>query len=88
MLRLGQLLQRLALAAHAVVAQVFRDVEAALAEVKVQRGFVPVQDREVELVAAGSQAKLLGQQKGNRQNSIKMSQSERMSACESVKTEF
>lgn len=70
MLWLGQLLQRLALAAHTVVAQVFRDVEAALAEVKVQRGFVPVQDREVELVAAGSQSELLGQQKGNRQNRV------------------
>lgn len=53
-LGLGQVLQRLALAAHTVVAHVSRDVEASLAEVKVQRWFVPVQDGEVELVAAGS----------------------------------
>ncbi|TNN71933.1 hypothetical protein EYF80_017721 [Liparis tanakae] len=55
---LGQVLQRLALAAHDVVAHAGRDVHAALAEVKVQRLFVPVQDGEVELVAAGGEAQL------------------------------
>lgn len=57
-LGLGQVLQRLPLTAHTVVAHSSRDIEAALAVVKVQRWFVPVQDGEIELVAAGSQAQL------------------------------
>jgi len=57
-LGLRQALQRVALAPHAVQAQVGGDVEAALAHVEVQRGLVPVQHREVELLAPGRLAQL------------------------------
>lgn len=57
-LGLGQALQSLSTAAHIVVAQVSRDVGAALPEVEVQRRFVAVKDNKVELGAAGSQAQL------------------------------
>lgn len=57
-LRLGQFLQGLPLAAHQVVAWLSREIKAPLAEVKLQSWFVPVQDGEVELVAASSQAQL------------------------------
>lgn len=55
---MGQALQCLSFAAHKVVALRSCDVIAALAEVKVHRWFVPVQDGEVDLVAAGSHAQL------------------------------
>lgn len=57
-LRLCQVLQSLTLAAHAVVAHFIRDIEAALAEVKVHRRLVPVQNRKVELVASSGQTQL------------------------------
>lgn len=57
-LRLGQFLQGLPLAAHQVVARLSREIEAPQAKVKLQGRFVPVQDGEVELVAASGQAQL------------------------------
>lgn len=57
-LGLRQVLQRLTLAAHAVIAHASGDVTAALAHVEVPRRFVPIQDGEVELVATGSEAQL------------------------------
>lgn len=46
-----------------MVAHAGGDVDAALAEVEVQGRFVPVQDGEVELVAAGGEAQLRGGRK-------------------------
>lgn len=52
------MLQCLSLAAHVVITHFSRDVDAALADIEVQRRFVPVQNRKIELVAASSQAQL------------------------------
>lgn len=56
--RLGQVLERFSLATHEVFARVRCDIDAALSEIEVPSGFVPVHDGEVELAAAGSQAEL------------------------------
>ena len=54
------MLQRLPLAAHTELARARCDVDAAQLEIEVLSGFVPLQDSEVELVAAGGQAELWG----------------------------
>ena len=56
--RPGQALERFSLATHEVFARARCDVDAALSEIEVLSGFVPVKDGEVELVAAGGQAEL------------------------------
>lgn len=65
-LRLGQFLQCLPLTAHQAVAGFSCKIVAPLVEVKLQRGFVPVQNGEVELGATSSQAQLEGGRGGRK----------------------
>lgn len=60
--RLGQVLECFSLETHDVFALARCDIDAALSEIEVLSGFVPVHDEEVELAAASSKAELVGRQ--------------------------